>query len=41
MMADESDMTMAKVRLDEGSLLAEHVEKINCLRMDTRKTEAV
>ena len=41
MVANESDTTMAKVRLRGTIPLAEHVEKINGLKMDTRETGAL
>ena len=40
-MVDESNTTMAKGRLNEAVQLAEHVEKINGLKVDTRKTEVL
>ena len=40
MIVNESDATMAKAELNEAILLAKHVEKINSLKMDTRKAEA-
>ena len=36
MMVDDGDMSMAKVRLKEVILFAEHVQKISNLKMDTR-----
>ena len=38
---DDGDTTMAKERLNEAILFAEHVEKIKGLKTDTRKTEAL
>ena len=40
MMVDESDTTMAKERLNEAILHAEHVENINGLKTDRKKIEA-
>ena len=39
-MVDESGTTVVKGRLNEAIFLAKHVEKINGLKMGTRKTEA-
>ena len=41
MMVNESDATVAKGRLSEAILLVEYVEKINGVKMDTRKIEAL